>query len=287
MTPREHHSTIVVAGATGRQGGAVARRLLAGGWHVRALTRSPASNAARDLASAGAEVVQADMGDRASLDAAMAGAGGVYSVQNPASGGAESEVRQGRNVADAAHAAGVRHVVYASAPSAETDTGVGWWDSKLAIEDHMRELGLGLTILRPVAFMELMTDKDFYPAVSTWHLMPKLAGATTPIPWIAVDDLAAVAVMAFAEFERFAGRDLPLAAELRSVDECRELYREILGRSPRSLPMPVWMFERVAARELTAMWRRLAASPPPGDPATLRALHPDALTVAEWLRRRA
>ena len=287
MTRREHSSTIVVAGATGRQGGAVARRLLAGGWHVRALTRSAASKAASELASAGAEVVQADMGDRAALDVAMAGADGVYSVQNPATSGVEGEVLQGRNVADAAQAAGVRHVVYASAPTAATDTGVGWWDSKLAIEAHMRDLGLGLTVLRPVAFMELMTDKDFYPPVSTWQLMPKLAGGATPIPWIAVDDLAAVAVMAFAEPERFAGSDLPLAAELRSVDECRELYREILGRRPRGFPMPVWMFERVASRELTAMWRWLAGAPPAGDPATLRALHPEALTVAAWLRLRA
>ena len=279
-------ATIVVTGATGRQGGAVARRLLDDGrWHVKAVTRSAASAAARKLATDGAEVVQGDMEDRASLDAVLDGAHGVFSVQNPAVGGVEAEVRQGKNVADAAHDAGVQHVVYASVGPATSRTGVGWWDSKLEIDTHMRELGVPLTVLRPVAFMELMTDKEFYPAVSTWHLMPKLAGGSTLVPWIAVDDVAAVAAMAFAERERFVGRDLTLAAELRSLDECRELYREMLGRRPRRFPMPVWRFERVASRELTAMWRWLAQSPPAGDSDTLRALHPDALTVPEWLRR--
>lgn len=287
MTRPDAAATIVVAGATGRQGGAVARRLLDAGWSVRALTRSPQSKAARALATAGAEVVRADMSDRASLDAALAGAYGVFSVQNPAISGVEDEVRQGKNVADAARDAELQHVVYASAGTGAADTGVEWWNSKLAIEAHMRGLGLPLTIVRPVAFMELMTDRDFYPPVSTWHLMPKLAGATTPIPWIAVDDAAAVAVLAFADRDRYVGRDLKLAAELRSIDECRALYEEVRGRRPRGFPMPVWMFNRVGSRDLVRMWRWLRASPPAGDPATLRAIRPEALTVRDWLKHRA
>jgi len=280
-------SVIVVAGATGRQGGAVARALREAGWGVRALTRSPDSKAARALAATGADVVHADMSDRASLDRAFAGAYGVFSVQNPAISGVEGEVRQGKNVADAAHAAQLQHVVYGSAGTGAPGTGIGWWDSKLAIEDHMRALGLPLTIVRPLAFMELMTDRDFYPPVSTWHLMPKLAGGATPIPWIAVADVAAVAALAFAEPERYVGSDLKLAAELRSLDECRELYAEVMGRRPRRFPMPEWLFNRVASRDLTTMWRWLGASPPPGDSDTLRAIRPEALTVREWLRRRS
>lgn len=286
MTRPDASSTIVVAGATGRQGGAVARRLLEAGWHVRALTRSPKSKPAAGLATAGAEVVRADMSDRASLDGAFAGAYGVFSVQNPAISGVEAEILQGRNVADAAHAAKLQHVVYGSAGTGAADTGIGWWDSKLAIEAHMRQLGLPLTIVRPVAFMELMTDRDFYPPVSTWHLMPKLAGSSTPIPWIAVDDAAAVATLAFAEPERYIGRDLKLAAELRSIDDCRELYREVLGRRPRGFPMPVWMFNRVASRDLVTMWRWLGASEPAGNSDTLRAIRPESLTVRDWLQRR-
>jgi uncharacterized protein YbjT (DUF2867 family) len=285
MTRPEHSSTIAVVGATGRQGGAVARRLLEEGWNVRALTRAPASDAARELAAAGAEVVRADMADRASLDAAFAGAYGVYSVQNTYTSGVEAEVQHGKNVADAAHDADVQHVVYGSAGTGASGTGVGSWESKLEIEAHMRTLGLALTVLRPMAFMELMTDKAFYPPVSTWHVMPKLLGASTAVPWLAVDDLAAVAVLAFAERARFVGRDLPLAADLSSIDECREIYRRIVGHRPRRFPMPVWMFNRVASSELTTMWRWWAAARPKAETDTLRAIHPNAMTVHDWLQR--
>ena len=102
----EARGTVVVCGATGRQGGAVARHLVADGWSVRALTRTPDSAKARTLAGLGMEVVGADMSDRSSLDVAMDGAYGLFSVQNGMLSGFEAEVAQGRNVADAARAAG-------------------------------------------------------------------------------------------------------------------------------------------------------------------------------------
>jgi hypothetical protein len=101
---------ILVTGATGNQGGAAAARLLTAGWRVRALTRDPASRAARALAGAGAEVTAGDLDDPGSLRAAADGAYGVFSVQQGALSSPpvrfEDEVRQGRNVADAAAAAG-------------------------------------------------------------------------------------------------------------------------------------------------------------------------------------
>lgn len=101
----------------------------------------------------------------------------------------------------------------------------------------MRALDLPLTVLRPMAFMELMTDKAFYPPLSTWHVMPKLLGGETLVPWTAAEDLAAVAATALAERARFVGRDLPLAADLRSIDECREIHRDVIGHRPRRFPM--------------------------------------------------
>jgi uncharacterized protein YbjT (DUF2867 family) len=74
--------TIVVTGGTGNQGGATARYLLAGGWHVRALVRDDTAPAATALAAAGAELVRGDLDDPASLETAVRGAYGVYSVQS-------------------------------------------------------------------------------------------------------------------------------------------------------------------------------------------------------------
>lgn len=244
---------VVVCGATGRQGGAVARHLLKDGWRVLGLTRTPDSVKARALAATGADVVGADMADRASLDRAFAGAYGVYSVQNPMISGAEAEVAQGRTVAEAAKAAGVRHLVYGSA-GIGSRTGVPSWDSKVAVEEHMRQLDLPVTVLRPMAFMELMTDKGYYPQVSVWHVMPKVIGARRKVPWLAVDDLGAVAARVFANLGRFLGADLALAGDVRTIDECRAIWQQVDGRRPR------------------------------GSRPT-REIHPEALTVRSWLER--
>jgi hypothetical protein len=141
--------TILVLGATGRQGGAVTRHLLRDGWRVRALTRKPDGAKARSLAALGAELVRADMGDRASLLAALCG---VHGVQNPMTSGLEAEVRQGKLVAQIAREVGVSHLVYDSAGTGQAGTGIGSWESKLAVERRLRELGVPTTVLRPMAF---------------------------------------------------------------------------------------------------------------------------------------
>ena len=78
----QSQNTIVVAGATGQQGGAVARQLLAEGWSVRGLTRDPASDRAKALSADGAQVVQRNLDDSPSLEAALRGVHGVFGVHN-------------------------------------------------------------------------------------------------------------------------------------------------------------------------------------------------------------
>jgi uncharacterized protein YbjT (DUF2867 family) len=272
---------VVVCGATGRQGGAVARHLLAEGWRVRALTRKPDGRKARALADAGAEVVQADMADRATLDPVFAGAYGVFNVQNPQISGHDGEIAQGRTIADAAKAAGVQHLVYGSAGMGRP-TGVPSWDAKVVIADHMRQLGLPVTILRPMAFMELMTDKDFYPQVSVWHVMPKLMGWDRALPWLAADDVGVIGAAAFAHPDRFIGQEIPLAGDVRTLGECRQMWIE-RGAAPRGFPMPVWLFKRVAGQDLPIMWSWLRTEEVPLDTGPTHAVHPGARTMSQWL----
>jgi uncharacterized protein YbjT (DUF2867 family) len=278
---------IVVTGATGRQGGAVARRLVAEGWRVRAVTRSPDSKAARRVAALGAEVVRADMADADAMRSVCAGAHGVFSVQNSMTSGAEGEAVQGRNVVDAAVGAGVLHLVYGSAGPGTPSTGVSSWDVKLEVADYARSRGVPLTVLRPMAFMELMTDKDLYPQVAAWHLMPKLVGEGRTIPWLSADDVGAIAVRAFGDPTTYVGADLALAADMRTLGECRAIWRRETGRNPRRFPMPVWLFERFVGPDLTRMWRWLATHDIDVDPAETRAHCPTALTVEQFVRLRA
>lgn len=274
---------IAVVGATGLQGRAVTRRLLEEGWRVRALTRDPTGKQARALAGGGAEVRKADSSDVVQLEDAVAGASGVYSVQNHHISGYDGEVEQGRNVATAVARAGVGHLVYASAGPGSEATGVRSWDAKRRVIDHAHGLGIPLTVLRPVAFMELMTEQKFYPAASVWHLMPKLMGPARPVGWIGVEDLAVIAARAFAEPDGFVGRELGLASDVQSIDGCREIWREVSGRAPRRFPMPRWLFERFSGTDETTMWRWLAENEVDWDTRPTREVHPGALTVRDWV----
>jgi uncharacterized protein YbjT (DUF2867 family) len=279
--------TIVVCGATGRQGGAVARHLLSEGWQVRALTRNARSAKAEALARLGAVVVRGDMDDLDSLRQAFAGAYGLYSVQNPYIDGPEAEIRQGRNVAEVAKEAGVQHLVYGSAGTGRKGTGIPSWESKLQVEGRMRELGLPLTILRPMAFMELMADKGFYPALTTWHVMPTLVGPSRKVPWLCTNDLGAIAARVFQRPEPYIGQDLRLASDEKSISECWIIYRAVIGRNPPRFPVPVSVFSRFGfvGRDLTAMYRWLRMAELDVDTELTRSILPGAVSVDEWLRK--
>jgi uncharacterized protein YbjT (DUF2867 family) len=146
--------TVLITGAAGRQGGAVIRYMLPKGWRLRALAFKVDNSTVRRLTNQGIEVVRGDLEDPASLERAVRGAYGVYSVQDFWSVGAKREVQQGKNIADAAKRAGVEHLVYSSVGGAERNSGIDHWESKWEIENHIRKLGQPATMIRPAAFME-------------------------------------------------------------------------------------------------------------------------------------
>jgi uncharacterized protein YbjT (DUF2867 family) len=280
-------SVIVVVGATGLQGSAVTRHLLKAGWQVRALTRNAASKQAQALAASGADVRQGDLENVDSLRPVLAGAYGVYSVQNPYISGPEAEVRQGSHVADVANESGVQHFVYGSAGTGRAGSGIPSWETKLRVEAHMKALDLPLTILRPTAFMELMTDNKFFPMIAMWQVMPNVMGAARKVPWICTDDLGAIAAKVFDDPGRFIGQELTLAADVRSLEECRTIYREVMGRNPPRFPLPSALFSRFGfvGRDLITMWRWLGTEVIDLATAPTLAILPDALTVRAWLAR--
>jgi uncharacterized protein YbjT (DUF2867 family) len=276
--------TIVVIGATGRQGVQVAKNLTQQGWRVRGITRKPESTKAAALKTLGVEVVKADLEDLASLEAAFENAYGVYNMQAHAPGKIEVEIRQGRNAAQAAKRTGVRHVVYGSAGPGQSKTGIEQWDAKREITQTIKDLELPLTVLRPMAFMELMSDPSYYPNSSTWYIWPKLMGTERKIPWISVQDLGAIAAKAFANPDDYIGRDLPLAADAQSLAECREIYRDVNGKYPSRFPMPMFLFEKFVGRDVPNMWRWLRTNPVSLATRQTYEVHPEAMTIPTWMR---
>ncbi len=282
---------VLVFGATGNVGGAAARELLRRGWQVRAVSRNPQNDKAQALQALGAEVVPGDMEDPASLTAVFQGMTRIFSVQNWTTSGVDGEIRQGKLVADAAKAAGVTHLVYGSAGVGEPDTGVPHFDCKLVVEGYMREgLGLPVTVVRPGPFMELLTDKAFFPPLAAWGVMPKIVGWETPLPWTAVADIGVAIANVFENPGQWIGRDLDLLSDVASMRECQHIFKTATGKKPLGLPLPVGVFNKMAGPEMVDMWRWLADYLAARDSSGMHAIVaasrevcPNLHSVADWL----
>ena len=246
--------TVLVTGATGRQGGAAVRHLLPKGWRLRALTRNPDGAAARGLASQGIEVVAGDLEDAGSLGPALRGVYGVYSVQDFWAVGARREVLQGKNLADAARKAAVEHFVYSSVGGAERNSGIDHWESKWEIENHIRKLGLKATMLRPVAFMENYYVDQVEIALLKGKLMDPIPG-DKPYQTIAADDIGAFAALAFERPKQFIGLELEIAGSELTNLEAAGVFSRVLGKPVKFQKLPMPMVRLVLGKEFYQMFR--------------------------------
>lgn len=271
--------TIAVTGATGHQGGAVMHHLRERGFAVRALSRNPDKPDARALIGPGVEVLRADLKDEASLISALDGAEGVYSVQSRADG-VEEEIRQGLNVANAAKRSRINLLVYSSVGSADQKTGIPHFDSKFRIEEHIRGTGLRYTILRPVFFMEnlLQMREQIDQGVLSLPLAPD-----TRLQMVAVDDIGAVAAMAFERPGHWQGRAVELAGDERSMTELAADLGRMAGREVRYEQVPWEQFEQKIGREEAIMFRWFQETGYHADISALRQEYPNLTSFEKWL----
>jgi uncharacterized protein YbjT (DUF2867 family) len=245
---------ILVTGATGQQGGAVARHLLIQpGFAVRALTRDPAKPAAKALSDKGAEIVRGNLDDASSIRGALEGAYGAFSVQNFMETGYDGEICQGKALADAANAAGVKHFVYSSVVSADRQTGLPHFESKWAIEQHIRRMDLPCTILRPAFFMQNW-HKYMRDRILQGTLMLPL-NPQTSLQQISVEDIGAFAVKAFENPGKWTGRTLELAGEELTMLQVCELLARVLGWRVNYVQVPWDQFRQIAGDELCRMYQ--------------------------------
>ncbi|MFR9723588.1 NmrA/HSCARG family protein [Streptomyces sp. MS19] len=281
MTDRA--DVIVVFGGTGRQGGAVARELLRRGRPVRAVVRDPSSDGARALEGAGAELVRGDMDDRGSLDAALRGAYGVYSVQTfTGPGGPAGEARQGALVADAAERAGVSHFVYASVGGSDRGSGVEHFESKGRVERHIEALGLPATILRPVFFMENFAWAG--PRRRDGELVLTLAlRPATPLQMIAVADVGVLAADAFDDPAGHLDRRIEIAGDELTGPGMAEAFATVAGEPVRFETLPDEVL-REQDEETAVMFHWFDTRGYAADLASLRAIRPEPTTLEAWAR---
>ena len=235
MTTKRH---VLVTGATGQQGGAVAAALLSRGHRVTALTRKPDGEAARRLASAGAGIRAGDLGDADSVRQAARGVDTMFLMGNSYEAGTEEETRQGIIAADAAKAAGIGHLIYSSVGDADKATGIPHFESKYRVERHIAGLGIPYTISAPVAFME--------NAVAPWSIAGLRQGvhafALPPrraVQLVAVADIGAFVAALAERREHVFGKRFDIAGdELAGEDQARILSQAI-GRPIAYQEIPI------------------------------------------------
>jgi uncharacterized protein YbjT (DUF2867 family) len=275
--------SILVAGSTGNQGGAVARRLLDAGWRVRALTRSPDGEPAKALAAAGADAVQGDLDDRDSIERAVNGAYGVFSVQDYWEHGADREVSQGKTLADVAKEAGVTHFVYSSVGGADRGSGLSHFESKWEIENHVRAIGIPATIVRPVFLMENFDAPQYRPSILGGTLALGLL-PDVKLQLVASEDVGAFVQLAFADPGALLGEAVELAGDELTGPELAGVLSGVIERPVRFVAAPL---ERIRAMkpEVAEMFDWENREGYKADLEALRRLLPDLLTFDAWLRR--
>lgn len=214
MTDR---NLILVTGATGAQGGSVARHLLARDkFAVRCLTRNPGSEKATALRQAGAEVAKGDLDDIASLRAALAGCYGVFGVTNYWEH-FEREYEQGKNLIDAVADSGAQHFVLSTLPYAKKISNgaleVPHFDMKGMLEEYARDRIPGTTFVHVAYYFE-----NFL----AWFAPRRQPDGTyafgfpqgdTPLAGVAVEDVGGVVAVLFEHPEKYKARTVGIVGD--------------------------------------------------------------------------
>ena len=264
----------------------MARRLLERGWPVRAFTRSADKPAARALAEQGAQVVQGDFDDRASVARAVDGVHGVFSIQDWWVAGLDGEVRQGRAIAEAAKQAGVKHFVYSSVGGAERSSGVPHFETKWVLEQYIRKLNLPATVLRPVSFME----NYYMPQVEKGIIKGRLLDgvrADKPYQLIAVEDIGAFAAAVFERGEEMPGQAFEIAGEELTNVEIAATFGRVMGRPVKFTRIPILLLRLSGGPDVALMYKWFNQHGYQADIPALRRTFPEVrlTSLEDWIRR--
>lgn len=235
--------TFFVTGATGNQGGHVARALLAAGQHVNCLVRDPSSLSAQKLQSLGAHLIEGDFNSTAALSEAATGCTGVFINVSPTAE-ASAELKHAQNIVDAAISAGVKKCVYASVVNAgrhmtfknwsPTGFRAGYWLSKNAIQEAVRSAGFETwTILQPGGLMSNFVypiSQWFFTTLASEHTLRVAYKPDTRLPLTDPADIGKFAIKALLSDGREMNRKIiPVASQMSTADEMARTMTEVSG----------------------------------------------------------
>lgn len=279
-------TTVLVIGATGKQGGAVADLLLRHGHDVTAYVRSPESPSALALSTAGARLVTGDLADGEALTGAAKGVDAIFGLSVPfGSGGKDEEVAQGRVLTDAAARSGA-HLVYSSVRGADRlgETDIDHADSKQLVEAYLRNQPVRATVLGPVYFMENVLNTGFSRLPDGVLANPLSAGK--PLDQVTVRDIAGLAVHAIEHPDRFVGERIDVVSDRVTGEEAARILSEVLDREIPYQQMPLAQVRQWAGDEIADMFQRFEDNTDFVDIDALHGRYPDVAwhSYSDWAR---
>lgn len=265
--------TVAVVGATGKQGGAVARLLLERGHHVRAITRRPGSQAAAALRSLGADICEADLDDSGAVERAAVGADALFLMATPFEEGVETEVRQGQQAAKAAKEAEIKHIVYSSVAGADRSTGIPHFESKREVELYIQKLAIPYTIVAPVFFMENLLAPTYLQGLRAGKLWMPLK-PTRSLQMVSVADIAGFVRLALERPTEFQGKRFEIAGD---DDTGLELARTLTAATGTEIEYAEAALSAVRSQseDLARMWAWFDRVGYDCDIDSLRKVYPD------------
>jgi uncharacterized protein YbjT (DUF2867 family) len=225
--------------------------------------------------------VRGDLTDRDSLDRALNGIDGVFSMATPWEQGLDAEVTQGTTLGDAAKAAGVRHYIYSSIGAADRQTGIPHFETKTRIECHLRDLKLPLTVVRPVWFYENFNGFGMQQVGDAYEIRTPLR-PETKLQMIAVDDVGAFVALAFGQPDEWVGRTLEIAGDELTMAQIAEAIQSYTAVHTDYVQVPVEEV-RAHSEDFARGYEYFEREGYQADLLQLRRLLPDLTTFAEWL----
>ena len=225
---------ILVTGATGQQGGSLARLLLQKKHKVYALTRNTQSAAAQDLRNKGANIVKGDLDDSDSLKRAVKDVQSVFLMGTPFEDGTEGETRRGKLMADIAKENSIEHLVYSSVANADKSTGIPHFESKYKVEQHIKNLEIPYTIIGPTFFMENLLG----PGLEQGQLALPLSPSTT-LQQSALENIAEFSALVLEGHKLFLGKRIDIASDEGTGEQAAKILSNELGYKIRYVPVPL------------------------------------------------
>ncbi|XP_051823529.1 nmrA-like family domain-containing protein 1 [Antechinus flavipes] len=283
---------VVVFGATGAQGGSVARTLLEDGtFKVRVVTRNPKQKAAEYLRNQGAEVVRGDQDDEKSLEPALAGAHAAFIVTNYWENlNQEQEIKQGKLLADLSKRLGLNYVIYSGLENVKKLTGgqliVRHFDGKGEVEEYFRALGVPMISVRlPCYFENLLTYFLPQKAPDGKGYLLNLPMGDVPMDGMAVADLGPVVLSLLKSPEEYVGRNIGLSTCKHTATEYASFLSKYTGKTVQDAKTSPEDYEKLGfpgAQDLANMFRFYTMNPDRDVELTLK-LNPKARTLEQWL----